>query len=37
MEDSSQVEIKGGAFQLQRIVNIYVETRKSKTNLRNIK
>lgn len=37
MEDSGQVEIKGGAFQLQRIMSIYVKMRQSETHLQNSK
>lgn len=34
VEDSSKVEMREESFQLQRIVNIHVEIRKSEKNLR---
>ena len=35
MEDSSQVEMERGTFQQQRIMSMYVESRKSEEDLRN--
>lgn len=37
IEDSSKVEIREESFQLQRVMNIYVEIRKSEKKLRNSK
>ena len=35
MEESSQVEMERGTFQQQRIMSMYVESRKSEEDLRN--
>ena len=37
MEDPSKVKMREEAFQLQRIMNLYVEIRKREKNLKNSK